>query len=415
VNGRVRHVLIVVVCVTALWLAHPAPPEGWFDTTYIAHRMLTAPSFGDAMRFYMGYHTYPRPTRALEWWVGAHLAGEDAARYHAINVVFVGLALWAVVWLGASITGSRARGYFAGTCLAVSYVSVYPILHFPYGIQLALALVGFAALVDTEERWRTSRAAIGSACILFASLAHEIFLTFTVLPWLYHLLVRRLPRGAVVACFMGLPAWFGIQIATRPAAVPGGALLDTTVAEHVSRVLVSWLSAGLPAEMIRIFSIAAPFTRIRDSLLTLPALLLLLAVSLPTLLLLPAALWRPLTGRTVFLLLWLLAGSAPLLLPVGTPEAYHLAGALPALFLLWTEGFQRLRATGEGRPAIMRAVACAAVVLWLSLHGFARAQLFYVDLPFAGRAAHALREVIAASPEPVVALFAPAQVGGHYG
>lgn len=35
-----------------------------------------------------------------------------------------------------------------------------------------------------------------------------------------------------------------------------------------------------------------------------------------------------------FLLVWLAAGTLPLLGPVGTPESYHLCAALPALIML---------------------------------------------------------------------------------
>lgn len=405
-----RQFILIAIIVAALWATHPAPPEGLFDTAYVAHRFMTS-AFGDAMRFYVGYHTYPRPLRALEWWGATQLVADSAAGYHAINVLFVGLALWAVVLMGTSITGSLARGYFAGACMAVSYVTVYPLAHFPYGVQLALAFLGFSALIS-GGKWRVGLGVVG---ILLASLAHEVFLTFTLLPWLFHRLVRPLPRWSVAASFAGLPLWILLQFALRPAPVPGGGFFNDGVGEHVSRVVVSALSAGLPAEMMRIFPVAPPFARIREVLLAGPAVLLLVAVSLPTALALLAALSRPWPRRTWFLVLWWLMGTVPLLLPVGTPEAYHLAGAMPALFLLWGEGFDRLRHSAGWWAAAARPVALVTVIVWMALHGYARIQVFRHDFQLVGRAARSLRAVVAASPEPVVALFPPAQVGGHHG
>jgi hypothetical protein len=403
-----RHVAIVGICGGALWAAHPAPPVAWFDTTYIAHRMLEAPSLGAAMRFAAQYHSYPRPTRVLEWWVGAALVGESSLGYHVLNVIFVALSLWAVVWVAESLTGSRGRAYFVGAAMGVSYVTVYPLLHFPYGVQLALAFVGFALLIAGSGPWMGFRMAVGAASIVFASLAHEVFLTFTVLPWLYHRLVHPLPRWAVGASFAGLPVWVLTQVVVRSSSLPKGAQFDTGVVEHVSRVLVSLVSGGLPAEMLRLLPVAPPFTRIRESLVTGPGLFLLLAVGAPTLLLVPIALRRPWSGRVRFLVLWLLIGSVPLLLPVGTPESYHLAGAMPAVFLLWSEAF-----SGAGNA--LRAIAAVAVLGSMAMHAFARLETFHADIRLTGQVARSLRAVIHASPAPVVALFPPAQVGGHYG
>lgn len=111
---------------------------------------------------------------------------------------------------------------------------------------------------------------------------------------------------------------------------------EAPVLEHVARVLLALVTGGLPAEYVRILGLADPYTHLRESLLTVRGLGVLLILSAPTLLLVPRA-------RSRFLFFWLAAGTLPLLLPVGTPESYHLLGTLPALFMLWGEGMDRWR------------------------------------------------------------------------
>jgi hypothetical protein len=116
--------------------------------------------------------------------------------------------------------------------------------------------------------------------------------------------------------------------------------------------------------------------------------------------------------RVWFCAIWLGLGTLPLVLPVAAPEAFHVTGALPALFLLWTEALRRPRGRGP--------IAVAAVVLavWAGLHGAARWMLFHRDLPAMAAAVTSLHGALAraeAEGGEARVLFFPVQVGGHYG
>ena len=73
--------------------------------------------------------------------------------------------------MARSLTGSALRAAVVGMAMAVSYVAVYPLLHFPYGVQLALAFVGFAALMAPPCPWTRARTVFAVASILFAAFA----------------------------------------------------------------------------------------------------------------------------------------------------------------------------------------------------------------------------------------------------
>ena len=179
------------------------------------------------------------------------------------------------------------------------------------------------------------------------------------------------------------------------------------------------LTGGLPLDPLRALPWAPEFGRLRDlvrapaGLATL-ALVVAPAVGLVALALVASRETPAARRRISFCLAWLAAGTLPLMLPVGTPEAVHLTGALPALFLIWAES---LAPRGDRRRAAL-AAASLLLVAWAGVHVAARWMLFHRDVPTMARAVQALHEVLAQAQgdgQRAHVAFFPAQIGAHYG
>ena len=396
-----------------VFLAHPPPGLLWMDNSWVTQQMLAAATPLDAVRFFADYHTYARPVRALEWWVAARLLGDDPLAHHLVNGLAVAVALTTVVAIGTRLTGRRRCGLIAGMFMAVSYVTAYPLLHFPFAVQLALALAGLASYLRAEgagaPRWGWH--AVAFPAILAAALAHDVFLAFAVVPLLYGLIVSRAAVWRPLVYLAIIPLYRLLQ--SGRSALPGfsGLLVPEEPWEHIGRVAFHLATAGLPAEVLRepLLYGGAEFVRLRQLLLG-PSGFLVVALSIvPLSIALIVALRPPVDRQTVFCLAWLAAASLPLLLPVGTPETYHLAGALPALFIVLARGLVRL----PGRPSLV--IVSALLAIWAGVHGVLRFTLFHRDVPYMAAATQTLRRVLAEPGGRVVVLFPVGQAGPHYG
>jgi hypothetical protein len=97
------------------------------------------------------------------------------------------------------------------------------------------------------------------------------------------------------------------------------------------------------------------------------------------------------------------------MLPIATPEAFHLTAALPGFFLLWAFAF-------AAEPPSRRSAAWALLGLFVVVHGGFRFVLFHRDLPAMERPVLALQRILrdgARDGHAARILFVPAQIGGH--
>lgn len=167
-----RWLVVALVATAVLLLTHPMPEIPLFDTPLIAHEMQTRTLWG-GVQYMAGYRAdYPRPARAVEWWLMARAFGASPRAYHVVNALGVGAMLGATAALSKRLTG---RWALTTLLTGVSYATVYPLLHFPYGWNVALGLGGLALV---WSGWR-----VGWACMLWAALAHECNALFLVLPF----------------------------------------------------------------------------------------------------------------------------------------------------------------------------------------------------------------------------------------
>ena len=101
--------------------------------------------------------------------------------------------------------------------------------------------------------------------------------------------------------------------------------------EHALRVLVTFLTAGFPPEILRVLGLVDGHLReVRWSALV----IVLLAV--PTAAAIVNA-FREWTAIRVLCLLWIAGALLPLAFLRVTPESYHWLPALPPIFILWLE------------------------------------------------------------------------------
>ena len=425
-----------------VFLLHPSPGFFWGEYPSVVDRMLPLPAtlagLGEAIRWQATVHTpgLVRPVRALLWWLAAKTLGCDPHAYFVVNGLAVGVAVWAAAVIAWHVTGSRLRAALVAAALGWSYVSVYSLLPFlGFGVSAASALGGTAAFFRSEAvRGRAGRAwqAAGVVLLLGAVLAHETLLALAVVPPAHALLVRRdraaLRRSLAFAAVVPAYALAGWLLARLYGADGGHPILGVLAAareapgvlfEFPARVLFTAASGGLPIDPLRALPWFPEFSRLRESLLAPLGLASALGVAAPALGLTALACvraWADGAGRRrlLFCLVWLAAGTLPLLLPFGGPEAFHTTGALVALFLLWGEAFRRRPGAGRAGTAL----ALALLVLWLGVHGAARWVLFHRDLPLMAQALGELHRVLAeadARDETAGVLFLPIQFGAHYG
>ena len=420
-------------------LVHPPPGILWFDYSWITYNLLPLPftpwGLNEAIRWQATVHSswLVRPARAVQWWLAVKLLGCGPLTYYVANVLVLGAAVWMVTRVAGLLTGSRVRGLVVGACLAVSYATVYSILFFGFALTATLAFGGLLAYFRSETSTGVRQRRLQAAALLLlgvAGLSHETFLAFTLIPLAHSGVVRRdraaMRRALIFVAILPLYAvWRSLLVSVyggAPATL-GGTLLKfrdaPAVVENTGRVLFTVLTGGLPLDPLRVLPNFPEFVRLRELILSRAGLLTLALVGAPALGLGAAALDAgredvAIRRRMGFFLIWLLLGSVPLMLPVGTPEAFHLTGALPALFLLWTEGLV-LR---PGRRTAVFSAAWGLLLLWMGIHGAARWVLFHRDVPAMAHSVQELHRVLArAEADGVQAgvFFFPAQIGGHYG
>ena len=429
------------------WLFAFHPPVGflWAEYPRIVYTYLPLPWSLEGMRAAIEWqatvHTpgLVRPVRAIQWWLAAKALGCSPLAYFVAMVLALGAAIWAVVRIAWHVTGRRAAALFVGACLAVSYANAYSLLFFGFGLTAACAFGGLALHFRAEElegRARAARQALGFLLLLAAGLAHETFLALALVPVAHAVIVRRrraavaraLVFVAVLPCYVLVGRLMGRVYGTGVLTIAPGTLAWSypwdVLVEIAARGGFSVLSGGLPFDTLRALPWVPAFSRLREFALTPAGLATAAVVVAPCLLLAAAALGAgagdgTARRRVLFGLAWLAFGSLPLLFPAASPirtpaaapEAFHLTGALPALFLVWWEALGV-----RGRRGL--ALVVVAVGLWFGIHGAARWVLFHRDLPRMARSVHALETVLAdadARGEEARVLFFPIQIGAHYG
>ena len=421
-----------------IFLFHRAPKILLFDQAWVSWNLLPLPfsanGMHEAIRWQMTVHTPEvlRPARAILWWLETQALGCGPAGYYVFNGVALGAATWAAWLLAAMLTGSRRRALVVALGAGATYATILPLLYFGYAQPAFCAYLGLAAwfCAETGESGRRGPLRVAAVVlVVLATLMHETYLAYAVVPLLHAIVVRRTrPALARAAAFLGIvpvyavlravQGWaFGIASSWLGVIVEGAQHSPDKLVENPGRVLFAMLTGGLPLDPLRAMPWFPEFARIREMMLGAAGLATLAAVLAPTLGLAALALAAArhdtaARRRTIFYLLWLAAGSLPLTLPVGTPEAVHLVGALPALFLLWSEAF----APGAGRAAV--AAAWVLLAAWTGVHLGARWVLFHRDIPAMSRAVQALHHVFLDAQRAgtrAAVLFVPAQIGGHYG
>lgn len=430
------------------WLLALHPPVGflWAEYPRIVYTYLPLPFSLEGMKAAIAWqatvHTpgLVRPVRAIQWWLAAKALGCSPPAYFVAMAAALGVAIWAVARIAWHVTGRRATAVFVAACLAVSYANAYSLLFFGFGLTAAAAFGGLAAYFRAEElegRARAWRHALAFLLLAAGGLAHETFLALALVPGAHALITRR-PRAVMARAlaFVAVVPLYALAGLLMQSVYRAGVLLASTprptvwryplalLAEISGRGGFTVLSGGLPFDPLRALPWAPEFSRLREFALTPAGLATTAMVVAPCLVLTALALAAgagdaAVRRRLGFCAAWLGFSGLPLVFPflvpmpapVAAPEAFHLTGALPALFLIWAEAFR-------GRRGRALALGVVAIGLWLGIHGTARWVLFHRDLPQMARSVHALETVFAgadARGEEARVLFFPIQIGAHYG
>ncbi|MBI2156251.1 MAG: hypothetical protein HYU26_04980 [Candidatus Rokubacteria bacterium] len=435
--GRRLDLAVLAGAWAYLFLLHPPPGYLWEEFPWIVYNLLPLPlsleGLKAAVRWQATVHTanHVRPVRAIEWWLAAKTLGCSPLAYFVANALAFGAAVWAATRVAWHVTGRRALAVFVGACLAVSYATAHSLLFFGFGLTTAVALGGLAAYFRGEElegRGRHARWVLAFVLLLLGGLAHEIFLAFALVPLAHAVIVRR-RRAAVVGAWpfaaivplyvltgLVMDRVFQAGVSIIPPETAAIRFPLKVLVEVSARVGFTVASGGLPFDSLRVVPWVPEFARLREIAITPGGLATAAAVMAPSLALAGLALAAgaadpPARRRLGFAAAWLAFSSLPLLLPVTAPDAFHLTGALPPLFLIWTEALRARR----GRAL---AAGLVAVVAWLGIHGAARWVLFHRDLPQMSRSVRALESVLAAAErrgEEAHVLFFPVQIGAHHG
>jgi hypothetical protein len=374
------------------------------------------------------YPLRPRPVRAIELWLSVKAFGCSAYLYHAVNVLAAGIAIWAVARGTLRVTERRESAVVVAIALAVSYATGFFLIGQGFALGAAPAFLAVAAFFEACARQGTRRVALIAAGVVMlglAALSHETFAALALVPLAWAIIVRR-DKAAVLCAipFVAVPVrsacWHGpgCPLPTTPSRSGGCSARSTrhprVVAVYPARVLMTLLSGGIPVDSLGALPYFPAFTRIRD-LPVMPVGLLTIAVVVAPVIGLTALGIAGRRGgfagrRMLFGAAWLAVGSIPLMLPIATPEAFHLTAALPGFFLLWTFAY-------AVEPPSRRAVAWALLGLFVVVHGGFRFVLFHRDLPAMERPVLALQRILrdgALDGHAARILFFSAQIGGHY-
>jgi hypothetical protein len=418
-----------------LGLLHPVSKVFWLTFDWVVYQYLSMPLTLSGAREAIQwdatvlYSFRPRPVRALETWLSVKAFGCSPFFYHVVSVLAAGIAIWAVARIALRVTGRQDGAAVVAIALAVSYATGFFLIGYGFALGAAPAFLAVAAYFEAGVRegiWRVSLIAAGVVMLGLAALSHDTFAALALVPLAWAVIVRRdrasglgaIPFVAVPVAVgllgrSGMPVTnYGAQIGQIFAALRAA---PEVVAVNPARVLITLLSGGIPADALRALPYFPAYSRIRDLLVT-PAGVVTIAVVVAPVVGLTAmglaACRRAAAARTraLFAAAWLAVGSLPLLLPIATPEAFHITGALPGFFLLWTSAF-------AAPPRSRRAVAWALLGLFVMVQGGFRFVLFHRDLPAMERPVLALQRLLsdrARDGHSARILFFPAQIGGHY-
>ena len=390
-SGR-RFLFTVLAVWAALFLMHPAQHTFWFDIEQrldeVSRLPFTLSGAAEAIALQARVHSpnYVRPIRAIQWLVLARTLGVDPWRIYVTNILSLGLAIACLMELAR---GLGANPYITGLCFAMSYVSVLPVIFIGFGFTLVFGFLGLLAY-SRGSAW------LGFPLLLIAALSHETMLALCLVP-LAHAVVERTPRRPAYLAAAVIPVYLACRVVH--AMLFGSAPVWTSVTGSAPRVVFAFASGGLPLEPVRALPWFPAFLRVRDLALSWTGLVSLAAVCAPAIALTAMACRRAPPRRVLFCAAWAACGFLPLLLPVTTPEAYHLSVALAAVFILWAS------------QPLSRSLVIA-LAAWLLVHGWARERLFYHDLPIMARAVASLRAK--RDDASAVMVNAPIQVGPQY-
>ena len=393
VKTAVMRFLLTALAVWAvLFATHPVQHTFWFDNDVLSKESSRFPlSFSGAvqslqLQAHVHSPNYVRPVRAIQWLVLAKILGANPRNFYIANILSLGLAITCLIEFARRL---GANPFVVGLCFAVSYVSVYPIIFIGFGFTLWFGFLGLLAYFSGYT-W------LCSGLLLVAALSHEMMLALSLVP-LAHAFIEETRRRSAYLVAGVIPVYIGCRVIH--VMLFGSAPVWTSWSESVIRVVFAFASGGLPLEPVRALPWFPPFLRVRELLLTPIGIVTLLAVCVPGICLTILACRRAPWRCVVFCGAWAAFGFLPLLLPVTTPEAYHLSVALAAVFVLWAS-----------QPLSKAFVV--AMAAWLLIHGWARERLFYHDLLIMAKAVDAL-ERVRDDPRSVM-INVPIQVGPHY-
>ncbi len=418
-----------------LGLLHPASKVFWLTFDWVVYHYLAMPLTLSGAREAIHwdatvlYSFRPRPVRALETWLSVKAFGCSPFLYHVVSVLAAGIAIWAVARIALRVTERRDGAAVVAIALAVSYATGFFLIGYGFALGAAPAFLAVAAYFEAcgrEGIRRVSLIAAGVVMLGLAALSHDTLAALALVPLAWAVVVRR-DRASLLGAipFVAVPVAVGLlarsgmpvtnyaeQIRQIFAAIRAA---PEVVAVNPARVLTTLLSGGIPVDALRALPYFPAYSRIRDLLAT-PVGIVTIAVVVSPVVGLTAMGLAACRGaaaaraRALFAAAWLAVGCIPLLLPIATPEAFHLTGALPGFFLLWTSAF-------AVPPRSRRALAWALFGLFAMVHGGFRFVLFHRDLPAMERPVLALQRVLrdgALDASAARILFFPAQIGGHY-
>src|SRR6266478_1760765 len=381
-----------------LGLLHPASKVFWLKFDWVVYHYLPMPltldGARDAIRWdaTVLYPLRPRPVRAIESWLSIKAFGCSPYLYDAVNILAAGIAIWAVARIALRVTERRDSAAVVASALAVSYATGFFLIGQGFALGAAPAFLAVAAFFEAGARAGTGRIALIAAGVVMlglAALSHDTFAALALVPLAWAVIVRR-DRATVLSAIpfvavplaVGLLARSGMPVTNYTKQIwrifSAIHTAPEVVAVYPARVVMTLLSGGIPVDSLRALPYFPAFTRIRDLLVTPAGILTIVVVVAPVIGLTAlgiAARRGAFAGpRILFGVAWLAVGSLPLMLPIATPEAFHLTTALPGFFLLWTFAF-------AVQPRWRRAVAWALFGLFVVVHGGFRYVLFHRDLP----------------------------------
>ena len=390
--------LPMLLIALASTLAHPVPAIYWGEYPSVVAALRDA-SIWQALQWQAMVHSpgMTRPARALIWWLGAGWPPWGVGVVNAMAVSAMAGAVTQIAWVVTLGRWWAAIG--AGLAVLASYASVYPLLPFlGFGVSAALALVGVAWFFSGGRGW------VCALWLLMGGLGHETLLALALVPmaWVVWVDGRRETWGRAWPSALVPAIYLTVSVSTtaHPVWWPGAVPWTTP-----ARVLTTLATAGAPLEILRAMPWLPEFAQVREVVVMPWGMVTTLAMVIPPLILTWLA-WRRGSRRCGFLATWLGLASAPLLVS-GAPEAFHLTGALVALWVLWAMIPWR-----HWRWVVV------LMALWAAPHLWARWVLYTHDLPVIARTVQWVEEAIEdAKARGIVVKLAgvPVLVGAHYG